>query len=154
MSSRFHWPGRPTRIATYVVLIAVLLGLNYWGAHRVTQVTRIRVPYSPFFLQQVRAGNVENVISTQSELQGDFRNATKPAGGSKTSRHFVTQIPSFADTDQLSRLLQAHGVVVNAKPLDNGEPLWKSLLFGFGPTIVLLLLLFWVFRRMSGSTKW
>ena len=29
--------------------------------------------------------------------------------------------------------------------------MWKSLLFGFGPTIILLLLLFWIFRRMSGS---
>ena len=29
--------------------------------------------------------------------------------------------------------------------------MWKSLIFGFGPTIILLLLLFWIFRRMSGS---
>ena len=33
----------------------------------------------------------------------------------------------------------------------DGVPLWKSLIFGFGPTIVLLLLLFWILRRMSGS---
>jgi cell division protease FtsH len=41
--------------------------------------------------------------------------------------------------------------VVNAKPLDNGGPLWERLVLGFGPTIILLLLLFWLFRRMSGS---
>jgi cell division protease FtsH len=146
-----HLPSRPRRIAIYVVAIAVMLGVNYWGAHRVTQETRIRVPYSPFFLQQVRAGNVVSVTSTASELQGDFRHATKPAGASTSSIHFVTEIPSFADTNQLSKLLQAHGVVVNAQPLDTGGPLWKSLLFGFGPTIILLLLLFWLFRRMSGS---
>jgi cell division protease FtsH len=150
--SRFpHLSNRPTRIAIYVVLLAVLLGVNYWGAHQVTQVTRIRVPYSPFFIEQVRAGNVASVTSTASELQGNFRHATKPRGTSTTSARFVTEIPSFADTNQLSQLLQANHVVVNATPPDNGGPLWKSLLLGFGPTIVLLLLLIWIFRRMSGS---
>jgi cell division protease FtsH len=148
---RFRLPSRPWRIAIYVSVIAVMLGLNYWAAHRVTQETRIRVPYSPFFHQQVRADNVVTVTSTASELQGDFKEATKPAGSSTASVHFVTEIPSFADTNQLSQLLQQHGVVVNAKPLDNGGPVWERLLLGFGPTIILLLLLFWLFRRMSGS---
>jgi cell division protease FtsH len=146
-----HLPSRPTRIAFYVVAIAVLLGVNYWGAHRVTQVTRIRVPYSPFFLQQVRASNVKAVISRGSELQGDFKQSTKPAGTSTASVHFVTEIPSFADTNQLSQLLQQHDVTVNAKPLDTGGPLWERLVLGFAPTIILLLLLVWLFRRMSGS---
>jgi cell division protease FtsH len=146
-----HLPNRPTRIAIYVVAIVVMLGINYWGAHRVTQETRIRIPYSPFFLQQVRAGNVVSVVSTASELQGNFAHATKPAGASTASVHFVTQIPSFANTNQLSRLLQAHGIVVNATPLDRGGPLWERLLLGFGPTIFLLLLLFWIFRRMGAS---
>ena len=150
--SRFpRLPSRPTRIVIYVVVLAVALGINYWAAHRVIQETRIRVPYSPFFLEQVRADNVVTVTSTASHLQGDFKQATKPAGSSTASIHFVTEIPSFADTNQLSRLLQAHGVVVNAKALDRGARCGKSILFGFGPTIVLLLLLFWIFRRMSGS---
>ena len=146
-----HLPSRPTRIVFYVVAIAVMLGVNYWGAHRITQETRIRAPYTPFFLNQVRADNVVSVTSVASEIQGTFRHATKPNGTSTASTHFVTEIPTFANTDQLSQLLQAHGVVVNAQPLDTGGPLWQSLLLGFGPTIVLLLLLFWIFRRMSGS---
>jgi cell division protease FtsH len=144
-------PSRPWRIAFYVVAIAVMLGVNYWGAHRVIQKTRIRVPYSPFFLQQVTADNVVSLTSTASEVQGTFDRATKPPGASTASTRFVTEIPSFADTDELSRLLQQHGVVVNAKAIDNGGPLWKSLIFGFGPTIIVLLILFWIFRRMSGS---
>jgi cell division protease FtsH len=146
-----YLPSRPWRIGFYVAVIAVMLGVNYWGAHRVIQETRIRVPYSPFFLQQVRADNVVSITSTVSEVQGTFARATKPIGTSTASTRFVTEIPSFADTNQLSRLLQQHGVVVNAKPLDNGGPLWERLLLGFGPTIVLLLLLIWLFRRMSGS---
>jgi cell division protease FtsH len=146
-----HWPSRPTRIAVYVVLLVVALGLNYWGAHRVIQETRIRVPYSPFFLQQVKEDNVVSVTSMASKLQGEFARTTKPPGTSTASTRFVTQIPSFADTRQLSQLLQQHGVVVNAKAIDNGGPLWQRLLLGLGPTIVLLLLLFFIFRRMSGS---
>ena len=144
-------PNRPTRIVLYLVLLAVALGLNYWGAHRVTQETRIRVPYSPFFLQQVRSDNVVSVVSTASDLQGEFARATKPAGTSTASTHFVTEIPSFANTNELSQLLQTKGVVVNARPLDTGGPVWEQLLLGFGPTIILLLILFWIFRRMSGS---
>jgi cell division protease FtsH len=139
------------RIALYVALLVIALALNYWGAHRVTQVTRNRVPYSPVFLQEVRGGHVAAVTSSGSELQGDFKTATKPPGASTASVHFVTEIPSFADTNQLSRLLQQRGVVVNAKPLDNGGPVWERLLLGFAPTIILLLLLVWIFRRMSGS---
>ncbi len=146
-----HLPSRPARIAVYVVLLVVALGVNYWGAHRVIQVTRIRVPYSPFFLQQVRLGNVLSVTSSASKLQGDFVRPTKPAGASTESVHFVTEIPSFADTNQLSQLLQQHDVLVNAKPPDGSGPLWERLLLGLGPTIVLLLLLVWIFRRMSGS---
>ena len=148
---RFHLPSRPWRIVVYVALIATMLGVNYWAAHRVTQVTRVRIPYSPFFLQQVRAGNVTTVTSTGSELQGTFHQATKPPHTSTSSAQFVTEIPSFANTNQLSQLLQEHGVTVNAKSLDNGGPVWKQLLLGFGPTIILLLLLFFIFRRMSGS---
>jgi cell division protease FtsH len=148
---RFHLPSRPTRIAIYVVVIVVLLIVNYWGAHRVIQTTRIRVPYSPFFLKQVRAGNVVSVTSTASELQGDFKSATRLSKNSTASVHFVTEIPSFANTDQLSRLLQQHDVVVNAQSLDTGGPTWERIVLGFGPTLFLLLLLFWIFRRMSGS---
>src|SRR5207248_1863483 len=95
--------------------------------------------------------NVRSVSSTASQLQGDFRHATKPAGTATTAIHFVTEIPSFANTNQLSELLQTHHVVVIATSLDTGGPLWERLLLGLGPTIILLLLLFWIFRRMSGS---
>jgi cell division protease FtsH len=144
-------PSLPVRIAIYVVLIVAAFGLNYWAAHRVTEVTRIRVPYSPFFLQQVRAGNVRAITSTGNKIQGDFVHPAKPAGAAGAAVRFVTEIPAFADTNQLSRLLQAHGVVVNATPLDTGGPLWERLLLGLGPTVVVLLILFWIFRRMSGS---
>ncbi len=143
---------RSDRIVLYLILIATMLGINYWAAHRVvTVVPRIKVPYSPFFLDQVRTGNVSSITSIGTEIQGDFRHATKPAGTATAATHFSTLMPAFADSQQLSQLLQEQHVVVNAQSLDTGVAWWKSLLFGFAPTIFLLLLLFWIFRRMSSS---
>ena len=44
-------------------------------------------------------------------------------------------------------MLQENDVTVNAEPLDTGAPWWQTLLFGFGPTILFVFLLFWLFRR-------
>ena len=134
-----------------IVLGAVaLFALNYWIASRAVQPqARVRVPYSPFFLAQVRAGNVRTITSTGAAVQGDFKQSARyPAGpGGAQTTQFSTEIPAFADTDALSRLLQSKGVVINANPLDAGVPWWQSLLYGFGPTLLLLGLMFWIFRR-------
>jgi cell division protease FtsH len=42
-------------------------------------------------------------------------------------------------------------VVVNAEPLDTGPPWWQELLFGFGPTLLLLALGFWLLRRAAAA---
>jgi cell division protease FtsH len=139
-------PTRRRRIAIYTGLIAVMLGVNYWGAHRATEVRRVRIPYSPFFLHQVQRGNVSEIASRGTTIQGRFHHATA-ANASRPATLFITEIPAFANTNELARLLQSKNVEVNAQPLDSGLPLWKSLLYGFGPTILFLLLLFSLVRR-------
>jgi cell division protease FtsH len=148
------WPKRRAdRIVLYLVITMVVLGVNLYAAHRATQPPqRIQIPYSPFFLEQVRANNVASITSIGNEIQGDFRQATRPPDTSTETKLFTTLIPEFADTNQLSKLLQDHDVVVNAQPLQAGTAWWKNLLFGFGPTILLLLLLFWLVRR-SGAGR-
>jgi cell division protease FtsH len=129
-----------------------LLVLNYWAGSRATQApSRVRVPYSPFFLQQVTAGHVREITSKGTAIQGSF---TKPERyqGSKATTKFKTEIPEFADTKALSQLLQRKGVTVNAQPLDKGGPWWENLLLGFGPTILFVGLLFWLMRR-AGSMQ-
>jgi cell division protease FtsH len=139
------------RITVYIALIVITLGINYWAAHKATEVQRVRVPYSPFFLAQVRTGNVAQITSQGSAIQGVFRHEARSPTGGPSAKRFATEIPAFADTADLSRLLQAKGVVVNAVPLDRGGPWWQNLLLGFGPTILFLLLLFWFLRRSRGS---
>ena len=108
--------------------------------------SRVRVPYSPFFLEQVKASNVDEITSKGTDIQGAFKKETTFEDSKPTTR-FRTEIPAFADTDELSQLLQVNDVVVNAQPLDTGARWWQTLLFGFGPTILFVLLLFWLFRR-------
>jgi cell division protease FtsH len=146
-------PPTPSRLSRFlpgpgwILVFLALLVFNFYLGSRATQpASRVRVPYSPFFLEQVRASHVKEITSKGTAIQGTFTQAL-PYAGSKPTTRFRTEIPAFADEVALSRLLQQKGVVVNAQPLDTGLPWWQSLLLGFGPTILFLLLLFWLFRR-------
>jgi cell division protease FtsH len=135
------------RIGWWAAWIVGLLVLNYWVGSRATQAqSRVQVPYSPFFLVQVRADNVTEIRSKGTAIQGTFRHAESYAGSKKTTA-FKTEIPAFADTNSLSQLLQRKQVVINAQPLDTGAPWWENILVGFGPTILLVGLIFFVMRR-------
>ena len=61
-------------------------------------------------------------------------------------QQFTTERPTFAN-DHLFQQLQARGVTVNAKPPDQGAPLWEQLLLGLGPGLLLAGLLWWFWRR-------
>ena len=136
---------RPTR--GWIIFALVLLFFNFYLGSRATQpASRVRVPYSPFFLNQVNAGHVKAITSKGTAIQGTFSQKLQYAGSKPTAR-FETEIPAFADNDALSQLLQKKAVVVNAQPLDSGAPWWQNLLLGFGPTILFIFLLFWLMRR-------
>jgi cell division protease FtsH len=135
-------------VAWWVVAsVIALLAINYYTATRATQAhPRVRIPYSPLFLQQVRAGNVDAIQSKGTAIQGMFKRDEK-IGKSKPTKLFKTEVPTFANTDALSKLLESKGVVINAQPLDTGGSWWQNLLLGFGPTLLLIGLLVWISRR-------
>jgi cell division protease FtsH len=109
---------------------------------------RISVPYTPTFLAQVRAGNVEEISSKGETVQGDFKKEVKYDGESAT--HFKTEVPTFANTDQLSQVLEEKKVVVNAKA-PGDRSLLETLLFSFGPTLLIVGLFIWLARRAAGG---
>ena len=146
--------GRSRRSSRWWLLVAALVFLtaNYWLGSRATQTpSRVRVPYSPFFLQQVDAGNVTAITSKGTAIQGTFRQA-EGYGGSKATTRFATEIPEFADSTALAALLQSKKVVVNAEPLQSSTPWWENILVSFGPTLLFLVLLVWLMRR-AGSAQ-
>ncbi len=131
----------------WILFALALLAFNFYFGSRATQPSsRVRVPYSPFFLKQVNAGHVKEITSKGTAIQGTFTQQESYAGSKPTTR-FRTEIPAFANNDALSKLLEEKGVVVNAEPLDTGAPWWQNLLLGFGPTILFLVLLVWLMRR-------
>ena len=130
----------------------MLLALNLFiSVQAMGPESRVRVPYSPLFLDQVKKGNVEEITSKGTDIQGTFAKEVTFEDSKPTTR-FRTEIPAFANTDELSQLLQENDVTVNAEPLDRGAPWWQTLLFGFGPTILFVVLLFWLFRR-AGNVR-
>jgi cell division protease FtsH len=147
---RWRLPPRPLGpVGKWVVLaILAIFVLNYWVASRsLSEPPRIAIPYSPLFLNEVREGNVDRITSKGTSLQGLFRNPVRyPATGSSAKR-FSTLIPSFADTAALSKLLEDNNVVINAEPLQTAAAWWETLLYGFGPTFLLIGLLVLLMRR-------
>src|ERR1700735_133104 len=94
--------------------------LNLWiSSQALKPNSPIRVPYSPTFLTQVKDGNVKEISSTGDAIQGTFKKAIKYPSNEKdarTSTSFATQVPSFADNQELSNLLQPNGVPIDAQP--------------------------------------
>jgi cell division protease FtsH len=111
---------------------------------------RLTVPYTTF-TEQLERDNVAEVSSRGDTIQGTFRKeVTYPPAGTTTATGFQTERPSYANDDLLS-LLAAKDVPVNAKPIDAPAPWWQTLLFGLGPTILLVGLFMWSMNRASGG---
>jgi cell division protease FtsH len=139
-------------IALLVGLLAINLILSFvtGGAP-----DRERVPYEPFFLDQVRAGNVQEISSQEDSLEGTLKSEATydPPGDGEPVKvtDFETEVPAFIDPAELTRLLDQKNVVINAEAPDSGRSLWLSLLLGFLPTILLVGFFVWLARRQLGG---
>jgi cell division protease FtsH len=116
---------------------------------------RERIPYQPFFVDQVEAGNVKEISSQEDSIEGELKREASydPPGDDKPVKvtKFKTEVPTFIDPAQLTTLLDRQKVVINAKAPDTGRSLWSTLLLGFLPTILLVAFFIWLFRRQSGA---
>jgi cell division protease FtsH len=143
------------RSRRFFMVLAALLALNFALAFFTgNPPDRTQVPYSPFFLQQVEAGNVLEISARGETIQGDLKKAASftPTGGkAKRVDLFKTQVPSFVNTENLTQDLEGKGVVLNAEPPDSGRSFLATLFLGFGPTILLVALFVWLMRRQMGG---
>jgi cell division protease FtsH len=116
---------------------------------------RDRVPYQPFFVDQVEAGNVKEITSQGDSIEGELkREATyDPPGedGPVTVTKFESEVPTFIDPAALTTLLDRRNVVINAEAPESGRSLLVTLLLGFLPTILLVAFFIWLFRRQMGG---
>ena len=116
----------------------------------------VEVPYT-FFKEQVSAGNVEAIYTQGDTIEGRFEEpVTYPPEGEegsengstqpRTSRTFTTVLPSFVDPG-LEELLIDNGVEISAEPIQEGGSPWLTLLFAFGPALLLIGGYIWLYRR-------
>jgi cell division protease FtsH len=147
-------PPSPSRSRWWIAagVVALLLAINLWISSRALEPNApIRIPYSPTFLNEVQAKNVSTISSTGDAISGTLKKQIAYPQGAKPSTNFSTQIPSFADDTTLFSSLRKEGVTINAQPTDKGPSVAESLIFGFGPTLLLVALFVFIARRSAGG---
>ena len=149
-------PQPPHRLRTFWILFAVLLAVN-WILVLVMQPggqQRVKVPFSPYFLNQVEAGQVKSISSKGDTVQGTFTGKVRYPPNDKNATSttlFSTQVPAFWNDSSLTSLLQSKGVEVNAQNPNPGTSLLSEILLGFGPTLLLIALFWFVLRRAASG---
>ncbi|HXB65702.1 MAG TPA: ATP-dependent zinc metalloprotease FtsH [Solirubrobacteraceae bacterium] len=145
----------PHRMRGFWYFVLALLALNWLsllffapsgGEPRVT------VPFSPYFLEQVKGGAIGTIASKGDTIEGKFKTKLRyPADDKKATptKLFATQVPSFWNGSELSALLQEKGVRINAESTTTSESLLEELLLGFGPTLLIVGLFILIFRRAA-----
>src|SRR6185312_7949792 len=109
----------------FIVIVLVLLAVNYVSVALLGpgKEPSIDIAYNPTFRAQVTANNVERISARGTTVQGEFKKAIKPPDDPKgeAAKNFQTEFPSFVDNVELSKLLEEHNVIVQAKPINAGS---------------------------------
>ena len=146
----------------------LILGANYIVASYLFPgpAAPITVPYT-VFKDEVTKRNVEAIFSQGENIEGRFRTAvtypppdageapkdtkadgaTRDRGEPRSGNTFTTTLPSFVDPG-LEALLISNGVEISAEPIESGSSL-VTLLYGFGPAILIIVFYVWLLRRSA-----
>jgi cell division protease FtsH len=148
-------PGSPRSRWWIAAVVVGLLAVNLWISSQALKPNApIKIPYYPTFLNQVSATNVEAINSKGDAITGTFKTKIRyPPGDTSVapSFNFATQVPSFANNSALESLLQSKGVTIDAQAPNSGPSVLESVLFGFGPTLLLVFLFVFIARRSAGG---
>jgi cell division protease FtsH len=147
----------PHRLRGFWYFVLALIALN-WLSVLFFQPSageeRVTVPFSPYFLEQVKGGTVSTIASKGDTIQGKFKTKLRyPVSDKKAkpTKLFATQVPSFWNGAQLSALLQEKGVQIKAESTTTSESLLEEILLGFGPTL-LIVGLFVLFAKRAAKS--
>ena len=149
-------PGPPPhRMRSFWSFVLALIALNWLSVlffQPSTGEERVTVPFSPYFLEQVKGGTVSTISSKGDTIQGKFKAKLRyPASNKKATptKEFATQVPSFWNGSQLSALLQEKGVQIKAESTATSQSLLAELLLGFGPTLLIVGLFVLIYKRAA-----
>jgi cell division protease FtsH len=138
------------------LLIGALLVLNLVLAFATGgAASRQQVPYQPFFVEQLEAGNVQSISSLEDSIDGELKRAVRydPPGQAQAVdvTRFKTQVPAFIDRAELTRLVTSQDVVVNAESPNGGRSFWVNLLVGVLPWLLIVGVGLYVLRNYSSG---
>ena len=137
------------------VLVVVLLVLNYLSVAIFApgREQSVKLPYQPDFVQQIEDDNVVKISTTGTTVSGELKKEVRPSTDKKAepAKNFETEIPTFADNEALSAMLEEHNVTIEAEPVNQGRGFLLNLILGFGPVILLVALFVWLGRRAAGG---
>ncbi|HKZ20130.1 MAG TPA: ATP-dependent zinc metalloprotease FtsH [Acidimicrobiia bacterium] len=132
-----------------LIIALVLFAVNWYLTSLFFARAEIELSYSQF-LDAVEDGEVETVFSQGDSIEGLFREAqANPENPEEMAEAFSTVRPSWAD-DSLVETLRENGVEISAVDPEQ-RPIWQQLLFGFGPTLLLLWLFVSMWRRAGSA---
>jgi cell division protease FtsH len=152
-----HKPRPPHRLRGFWIFVLVLLAINWLSVlvfNPSTSKPRVKVPFSPYFLNQLEAGKIKSISSKTGAIQGTFKSEQKyPPNDSKATPTtlFSTQVPTFWNTNELTTQLRNQGVEVNAQNPNTGTSLLAEILLGFGPTLLIVGLFVLLARRAASG---
>jgi len=152
-----HKPSPPHRWRGFWVFVVVLLALNWLSVlliHPSSTRPRVKVPFSPYFLQELQDGNVKSISSKGDTIQGTFKASVRyPSTDTKATPtpFFSTEVPTFWNNSQLTQLLRSESVQVNAKSTSSSTSVLAEILLGFGPTLLLVGLFVLLARRAQAG---
>jgi cell division protease FtsH len=109
----------------------------------------VTIPYDVFIVQ-LDAGNVVNITATGNSITGVTHTAISGGSGQAKATNFATERPSFAN-DNLEAELIKQKVSILAEPTNPPTPLWETLLFSFGPTLLLVFGFIYLMRRTAAA---
>ena len=144
---RFTW--RNVGVFLGLLLLNYLIVSLFFSTE---QNPRVEIPYRPTFVEQLREGNVATVTAEGTTVEGTFEKSVRyPDSEATATTNFSTEVPEFADRQELDDLLEENGVEVTAKPTSRETPLWLTLLVYLGPALLLFGAWYWYMRRAGAA---
>ena len=140
----------------FIYFIVALLALNWLSVllFQPSGQPRVTIPFTPYFISEVKAGKVKLITTKGDAVQGTFTSKVVYPPGSKTATPttlFATQVPAFWNGSQLEALLTSKNVEINAQSTTATTSVLAEILLGFGPTLLIVGIFVLIARRAAAG---